>query len=46
MLLLKHASEESNEKTIIVRSPDTDILILLLMYVQILNVKRKSVSDV
>ena len=43
MPYLKHASEESNEKTIIVRSPDTDVLILLLTQVQKLNVKGKSV---
>ena len=36
MPYLKHASEESNEKTIIVRSPDTDVL--LLTYVPVVDV--------
>lgn len=33
MLHLKHALEENDNKTIIVQSPNTDILILLLTYV-------------
>jgi hypothetical protein len=37
MLHLKHAAEEYSNKTIIVRSPDTDVLVLLLTYVQQLD---------
>ena len=33
-LHLKHASEESSKKTIIVRLQDTDVLILLLTFVK------------
>ena len=45
MPYLKHASEESNEKAIIVHSPDTDVLILLLTYVQKLKSNKSVMFD-
>ena len=44
ILHLKHVSEEiSGNKTIIVRSPDTDVFILLLSYVQELKIDEQKV---
>lgn len=40
---LKHASEENNNKTIIVRPPDTYVFILLLTYVQEFIIEERSV---